>query len=290
MKRNLLSVLVAGGTLLSALPGCKDRTPPSEPPKPLPQVRLASPNLTQGARIVYESLKADEEPDAVNLLEDNDLCWTPQFPNRKPAQGHRNVNNSVAEIQLEREYTFNTALIEEDGNEVQYFRLQAKVNGEWQTVYQSEKIQTLRLLTFDPVTADSVRLSIDKFRTNETPAKIKSLKLYNEPARRAENFDVAVYQRLDGDVPSAILAKGEDYARMYARFYDVYSTVIVFVAVRWDKEGNLIYTGGEEHFVRELAALRQLISMRGNRDHKVKILVTALADGAWHDEENGVNT
>ena len=81
------------------------------------------------------------------------------------------------------------------------------------------------------MTTDRIRLSIDKFRDDAVPANIKSLKLYNEPKRNAEGFEVSAYQRLDGDVSTEILAKGDKYVRNYAKFYDVYSTVIVFAAV-----------------------------------------------------------
>ena len=121
--------------------------------------------------------------------------------------------------------------------------------------------------------------------------QIKSLRLYNEPVRAAEDFEVTVYQRLDGDVPTEILARGEDYVRNYARFYDVYSTVIVFAAVHWDEQGNMNFgDGGEEEFARQIAALKEIISYRSNPDHEVKLIVTALADGAWGDGHNGVNT
>lgn len=194
-------------------------------------------------------------------------------------------------MQLAEVSTFNTAIIEEVGNQAQYFRLQAYIEDEWVTVYQSEKIQSMRLCSFDPVTTDRVRLSIDKFRDSDTPVQIKSLRLYNEPVRAAEDFEVTVYQRLDGDVPTEILARGEDYVRNYARFYDVYSTVIVFAAVHWDEQGNMNFgDGGEEEFARQIAALKEIISYRSNPDHEVKLIVTALADGAWGDGHNGVNT
>lgn len=93
--------------------------------------------------------------------------------------------------------------------------------------------------SFDAVTTDRIRLSIDKFRDDAVPANIKSLKLYNEPKRNAEGFEVSAYQRLDGYVPTEILAKGDEYVRNYAKFYDVYSTVIVFAAVHWDENGNM---------------------------------------------------
>ncbi|MGN0516152.1 glycoside hydrolase family 18 protein [Eubacterium sp.] len=244
-------------------------------------MKLQSENIIKNAKITFEGLKKGEKADAKNLLFDNKKCWTPQFPNRKPAKGYDDVNNSVVEIELSSPSTFNTAVIEEVGNRVQYFRLQALVDGQWITFYQSEKIQNLRLCTFDSVTTDRVRLSIDKFRNDKAPAKIKSLRLYNEPPRKADNFEATVYQRLDGDVPTEILARGEAYAKNYAKFYDVYTTVIIFGAVDWDENGNISFGDmGEEKFARELSALKKIISMRSDKSHEVKLIVTGLADGA----------
>ena len=247
-------------------------------------------NVAEHSQITFESLKKHEKSDAKNLLCDNGRCWTPQSPNRKPAQGFEDVNNSVVEITFDNASTFNTAVIEEVGNEVQYFRLQALVDDEWVTVYQSEKIQSYRICSFDSVTTNKVRLSIDKFRNDKKKAKIKSLKLYNEPRRKADNFETVVYQRLDSDVPSEILAKGEEYARNYAKFYDVYSTVIVFGAIGWDENGNISFGNmGEEKFANEISSLKELISLRSDKNHKVKIIVTGLADGAGGGHE-GVNS
>lgn len=256
----------------------------------LPPITLQSKNLLEGGSILYESLKKGEKPDAENLLKNSNDCWTPQDPDRSPADGSEDSNNSYVEIKLKEASTFNTAIIEETGNQVQYFRLQAEVNGEWETIYESEKIQTSRLCSFDAVTTDKIRLSIDKFRSSETPAKIRSIRLYNEPKVNAENFEVTAYQRLDGDVPTEILKKGEEYVNNYARFYDVYTTIIVFGAVHWNENGQMGFgEGGEEKFAQELSALKEIISHRSNKEHQVKIIVTALADGTWGDGHNGVN-
>ncbi|MGN0532321.1 MAG: glycoside hydrolase family 18 protein [Eubacterium sp.] len=250
---------------------------------------IQSKNIIENGKITFESLKKGEEPDAENLLCDNDKCWTPQSPNRSPAQGYDDANNSVVEIELSKTSAFNTAVIKEMGNQVQYFRLQALVDGQWITFYQSEKIQDLRLCSFDAVTTDRIRLSIDKFRSNDTPAKIKSIELYNEPLRKADNFEATVYQRLDGDVPTEILAKGEDYARNYAKFYDVYTTVIVFAAISWDENGNINYgEKGEKNFAQEISALKKIIALRSNQSHQVKLIITGLADGTGGDH-GGVN-
>ena len=256
----------------------------------LPALTLQSDNVLSGAKVTYETLKKGEKADAAALLEEGDRCWTPQDPDRSPSEGQQDGNSSYVELQLAQTAVFNTAVIEEVGNQAQYFRLQAMVDGEWKTVYQSEKIESSRLCSFDAVTTDRVRLSIDQFRSSDTPAKIRSLRLYNEPVRSAGDFEVTAYQRLDGDVPTEILAKGEEYVRNYARFYDVYSTVIVFGAVHWQEDGTLGFgEGGEEAFAREIAALKEIIAHRSNPEHEVKLIVTALADGTWDDGHAGVN-
>lgn len=257
---------------------------------PGPAMQLPESDLLAGARVAYESLTEKEKPDAAALLQPDDRCWTPQSPNRKPAAGHADQNNSYVELHWDKPVTFNTAVLEEVGDSVQYFRLQAFTNGKWQTVYESEKIEAARICSFDAVTTDRVRLSIDKFRSAEKPAKIRSLRLYQLGKRAADNFEVTAYQRLDGDTPTKILQKGDAYINNYARYYDVYSTVIVFAAVYWEADGRLGFNGmTEAQFAHELAALKEIISRRSNPSHEVKLIVTALADGTWSEEPRGVN-
>lgn len=258
--------------LLSGLAGCGA----GGSAKLLP-LTLQSKNLLQDA-VVSQA----KDNDAQNLLEDNHKCWTPKYEGE----------NCTVEIKLARTSTFNLAVIEEKGSAADYFRLQVwegdDADGRWITVYQGEQIRAQRLCSFEPVTTDRIRLSIDKMDEGST-AKIKSVKLYNEPAREAPGFQTAVYQRLDGDVPTEVLAQGEEYAATYARYYDVYNTVIVFDAVKWDGEGNMLFgdvndtrppAAREAEFARELEALKELIARRSNPAHEVKLIVTALADGA----------
>lgn len=287
MKRRIVAFFclfsIMGGIVLT---GCGKKTGKNGIIKP----NFTSLNFMAGAVITYESLKKKETPDAENLFSDDDKAWTPEDLNRSPAEGQEDVCNSTAEIKLQKPVTFNVAVIEEIGNEVQYFRLQAFIDEEWKTVYQSEKIEEYRLCSFDAVTTDKIRLSIDKFRSKDVPAKIKSLKLYYEIVDEAKDFNVTVYQRLDGDIPSEILKGTKEEIKNYARFYDVYNTVLIFAAVQWDND-NMVFNldGGEEGFARELSALREIISHRSNPSHKVKIVCTGLADGTGGDGHAGVN-
>lgn len=293
-SKKAVQALISGAVVSAVVIGCTampNIQSGNSDSKNLPEITLQSENVLDGAAISFESLKKDEKPDAINMLSNDNSCWTAQAPAGMPADGYPDANNSYAEIQLTQKSEFNTAIIEESGNEAQFFRLQAFINDEWVTVYQSEKIQAMRICSFDTVTTDKIRLSIDKFRSEDTPVKIKSLKLYNEPKRDMTDFEVTAYQRLDGDVPTEILAKGEDYVNNYARFYDVYSTIIVFAAVHWDENGKMNFgEAGEEKFASEVAALKEIIAHRSNQSHRVKLIVTALADGAWGDDHNGVNS
>lgn len=254
------------------------------------QPKFSTSNLMEDATIISETLKKGESADGKNILKDDSKSWTPKAVNRKPSNGQEDVCNTAVEIKLNGFKTFNTAVIKEVGNEVQYFRLQAWVDNAWVTIYRSEKIQALRLCSFDAVTTDKIKLSIDKFRSNGTAAKIQSLQLYNEGKRDAKDFNVTCYQRLDGDVPSEILKRSDAEIDNYAKYYDVYNTVLVFAAVNW-KEGKMVFNfeDGETGFARELNALKQIIARRQNKEHKVKIVCTALADGAGGNGHVGVN-
>lgn len=247
------------------------------------QPKFSSANLIgDGCSVTDESLVGREKADGANILAKDGKSWTPTRPDGSEAL------NSYVEIDLGGAKTFNTAVIRETGNEVQYFRLFARVDGQWQVVYQSEKIQNLRLMSFDAVTADAIRLSIDKFRGKS--AKIESIELYNEPKRAADDFNVTVYQRLDGDVPSEILTRSDEEIDTYARYYDIYNTVLIFGAVNWN-EGEMVFNfeDGEAGFARELNALKQIIDRRSDKSHEVRIVCTALADGAGGAGHTGVN-
>lgn len=130
---------------------------------------------------------------------------------------------------------------------------------------------------------------------------IDSIALYNEQNLASDNFTVAAYQRLDDAVPTEVLAQGEEYVKDFARYYDVYNTVIIFGAVNWDKDGNMSfgdyahkrkdnpnYEPTEKDFEEQIAALKEIISHKTN-PHKVKIVCGALADGAFGGGHDLVN-
>lgn len=249
-----------------------------------------STNVLEGATIANENWRKGSKATAKNMLTDDNKSWKPSAINRKPAKGQDMAMNTFAEIKLKEVSTFNTAIIKEIGDDVLYFRLLAYNSSKqtWETFYQSEKIEKLRLCSFDAVTTDRVKISIDKFR-NSTSAKISFFGLYNEQGRIRDDFTVAAYQRLDGDVPSETLKKiksGDPKYINYADYYNVYNTIIVFAAINWDRDGNLLYSMGEKtqelnkkKFGEEIAALKEIIELRSDKSNKVSLICTTIADG-----------
>ncbi|MCL2494380.1 MAG: glycosyl hydrolase family 18 protein [Oscillospiraceae bacterium] len=202
------------------------------------------------------------------------------------------------EFQLAEAQTFNTALIVEAGSAAKFtywdsmfrkddtgaakFSLEAFVDGEWQMIHRGEKIQTQRLCSFDPVTSDRVRVLAET--ANGEPVLVQSLALYNEPKRANPGLHMSTYYALDpvaDEIPPevAILAQGEAYAREYARWFDVYDTVICIGGIGIGAQG-VSYAEGEARYTQRLNALKELIALRSNPEHEVKIICTVFGGGS----------
>ena len=197
------------------------------------------------------------------------------------------------EFTLAEARTFNTALIVEKGDARRYyfwdshwdsalhkgetasFRLEAFVDGDWQLVHRGQTMGVQRLCSFDAVTADRVRVVAEA--ADGRPVQIKSLALYNEPKRGAPGFHASVYFPMAYDrSPRDILDQGEEYARRYARWFDVYDTVICIFGVWPDENGGLYYVESEADYERRVQGLKELIALRGNPNHEVKLLFSIL--------------
>jgi len=106
-------------------------------------------------------------------LLDGDLktAWTPGA----------NQSGAALEFKFEQPKTFNTALLQEDialGERVQAYRLEAHVAGQWRTLGSGSVIGQKQLRRFATVTAQQVRLTID--RASGAPA-IAEFGLYANP-------------------------------------------------------------------------------------------------------------
>ena len=241
MKSKVLSftAIVLAIIFVCILTGCNSSKFPDV------KLEINSENLMQNATVVGDNLSNKEISGRNNILKKGNSYWTAINDGK---------SNSV-QFKLNESCTFNTAIISEIGDSVMYFRLEAFIGGSWKLIYASEKMQDRRIISFDSVTTDSLRLTIDKFKRKN--CKIKGFELYNITEGK-DNFNTTVYQRLDGDVPTEILKRSEEDIKTFARFYDVYNTIIVFDVVKWSEKGEMSFVGGEEKFAREIAALKEI--------------------------------
>jgi alpha-L-fucosidase len=82
---------------------------------------------------------------------------------------------TVIELQLPKPATFNVLLLQENiriGQRVEKFVLEYKDGGEWKRAAEGTTIGYKRLLLFDKVTADKLRLRIESSRLNPTIAEM----------------------------------------------------------------------------------------------------------------------
>lgn len=269
--------------------GCSNKTTVKDFVQP-----TLSANLVEGATImrdptINKDVEVKEDKTAINILQDDSKNWSAKVQKFAPT--------SVC-IELKNKVQFNTVVIKEVGNNVLYFRLQQLTSeNKWETIYQGEKIQDMLVANL-PKTADTkaVKLIIDQQRGKT--AKINSIGLYNETNVKRDSFNTVVYQRIDKGSSSALPSEvlQSDNVDTFAKYYNVYNTVIVFGAVNWNDKGEMSfgdYNGdgkrSEEEFVQEINALKAIVEKRTNR-HDVNIVVTALADGAFGGGHDLVNT
>ncbi len=271
MKGKVLScfAIVLLIVLLCVFAGCSSSK--------FPDVKLdiQADNLMKDAKIVGDNLTNKEISGRQNLLKEGSSYWT----------AINDGKSNVVQFKLNGSKTFNTAIISEIGDSIMYFRLDAFIGGNWKTIYSSEKMQERRIISFDSVATDSIRLVIEKFKKDT--CKIKSFELYNI-SNAKDNFNTTVYQRLDVDVPTEILKRSPEEIKTFARYYDVYNTIIIFDVVKWNEKGEMSFVGGEDNFAKQIKALKEIVKQKSN-PHKVNIIITALADGAGGDGHNGVN-
>ncbi len=111
---------------------------------------------------------------AKNILDDNlQTFWTT----------NDTTNTATIEIKLEEEKTFNRALLQENilvGQRIEKFHLDFWNGNKWETFANATTIGYRRLLRFDRIRTNRMKIVIDKCRTNPT---IASFGLYLAPPK-----------------------------------------------------------------------------------------------------------
>ena len=103
--------------------------------------------------------------------------------------------NAYVELQFPEAVTFNTVVLRELTASVKSFALQTYENGKWVDFFKSDRIETYRFCTFDPVTTQRVRLVVHE---QAGTFRLQEMEIYNiAPKELDEPLRIAAYKRID---------------------------------------------------------------------------------------------
>ena len=156
-------------------------------------------NLTTGARVVTSSEVHDHPGNAI-IDRDESSYWTTQ----------EGVDSAVLEVRLARTLVFNRALLKENiavGQRIEVFRIEAWAAGQWKEITRGTTIGYKRLLRFPTVRSSTVRIVIEKSRTNPT---LSSFGLFKAPPTvtiepNGGAFENQITVRLSTDTRGAVV-------------------------------------------------------------------------------------
>ncbi|UOE50837.1 alpha-L-fucosidase [Mucilaginibacter sp. SMC90] len=93
-------------------------------------------------------------------------------------QSNPEVKNPWYEIDFRSPQTFNEIAIFEHKSNIKKYKLEYFANNKWNTLFDGEKPERVKLHRFDAIKGDKVRMQIE---TYDTPPSIAEFGIYNEP-------------------------------------------------------------------------------------------------------------
>lgn len=176
------------------------------------------------------------------------------------ALGDGSLNKAVklsqgeyADIEFDGEVTFDTVALYENGDNCNKFNIYIDRDGEWELVYQQDRILTYHLCFIGEVATSRLRLEIAECNK---PVKIKELSVY--PADKAgRQTRVTQYLRFDAkDFETLLNDEG------FSGYYDVVTDPIIFGEIYLDENADICFSQSEEYFAKQLENLRTIIGSR----------------------------
>ncbi len=149
-------------------------------------------SLSHLAQIYFESvgynsvLLLNIPPDTRGLIHENDVARLQElaayisqtFSTEYSIGTAREITGKCGdsfEIELIENATINTLMLQEDiskGQRIEHFTVEASVNGEWLKIAEGATVGYKRLVRFDDVAADKLRVTIDQTRIDFTLSRV----------------------------------------------------------------------------------------------------------------------
>ncbi|MGN1202132.1 MAG: glycoside hydrolase family 18 protein [Eubacterium sp.] len=175
-----------------------------------------------------------------------------------------NLSNSVklsqgdyVDIDFGKIVSFDTVSLYEKGDNCNEFRIYIEQNGEWQMVYQQDRIMAYHLCFIGEVSAQKLRLEISDCSKD---VKLKELSVYMAE-KREEPVKVSQYLRLDVYVFEELIND-----EGFSGYYDVVTDPILFGEVWIDEKADICFNHSEEFFAKQVSDLKTII---GDRDVRI---------------------
>lgn len=173
------------------------------------------------------------------------------------------------ELRWETDVTFNAVRLNENTDAAALFRLYALKDGQWDMIYEQDRISTENICYTGNVTAAALRFElIDTLGTVE----LESIGVFRLNKYKRDNFKVSQYLRMDRlDIVDRLDDPG------FAGYYDAVTDVIIFDAIFLDPQGSpFFYNNAQDAQGRFEANLNALKTIIGSRP--VRIWATVFFD------------
>lgn len=171
-------------------------------------------------------------------------------------------NGNSVEIDLGGEKTFDQIVLREKGDNLNKFSISVQKGGNWEKVYEGDRILEYRLCYIGEVTADKVRITVEDC--------IEPVKLSEVQVRmsKTEDREVKVSQYICFDGHFDEMAARTDNS--FSGYYNVVTDAIIIGTISLDEQGNVVIADGEEKFAQRMEAFRKAI---GENDTRIWVTV-----------------
>lgn len=160
----------------------------------------------------------------------------------------------VIEADFEKETEFDTVALYEKGDGCNEFKLYAEKDGEWELIYDQDRILAYHLCFVGKTTTQKLRLEITD--CSDDGVKLREMSVYSADKTDRE-VRVTQYLRLDVNDFSTLVGDSG-----FSGYYDVVTDPILFGEVSLDENASVCFNHSEEFFASQLESFRKILGER----------------------------
>ncbi|MEG1845278.1 MAG: glycoside hydrolase family 18 protein [Oscillospiraceae bacterium] len=157
-------------------------------------------------------------------------------------------------LDLGEEKSFDTILLDEIGDNVNWFKISVFDGGAWKIVYEQDRILKHHTCYIEPTKSQKIKIEITDCKA---PVELCEISVYS--ANKSEKpFKVSQYLRFDKENMTEFFKDIEGSSG----YYDVVTDVILFATISMNEKAELVFVDGEETFAKILKDFREVLGER----------------------------